>query len=82
MAQLATQPPEKGAHQELRIETIGLCTSVFARHRDARGMDDVSLDVARPQPARQPEAIATCLISDDNALDLAPNLASFMAPTL
>jgi hypothetical protein len=36
MALLAPQPAEKGAHQEFRIEAIGLRTPVFARHRDAR----------------------------------------------
>jgi len=37
------------------VRAIGLRAPVFTRHRDARGMDDISLDVARPQPARQPE---------------------------
>src|ERR1700741_4468332 len=50
MAPLAAQPAEKDAHQKFRIETIGLCTPVFARHRDAGGMDDVGLNVARSQP--------------------------------
>jgi hypothetical protein len=45
-------------------------------------MDDISLDIARLQPARQPEAIATGLISDHDALDLAASLAGFSAPTM
>jgi hypothetical protein len=35
MARLAAQPAEKGAHQKLRIEAIGLRAPVFARHRNA-----------------------------------------------
>jgi hypothetical protein len=46
MPSLAAQPSEKGPHQEFRIEAIGLRAPVFARHRNARGMDDVSLDIA------------------------------------
>src|ERR1700746_3908726 len=53
MARLAPQPAEKDAHQKFRIETIGLCAPVFTRHRDAGGMDDVNLDIARPHPARE-----------------------------
>jgi hypothetical protein len=45
-------------------------------------MDDVSLNTAPPQPTRQPEAIASGLIGDDDALDLAPSLAGFVAPTI
>jgi hypothetical protein len=46
MPSLAAQPSEKGPHQEFRIEAIGLRAPVLARHRNARGMDDVSLDIA------------------------------------
>src|SRR5262245_31386537 len=60
---LAAQPAEKGAHQQFGVEAIGLRASVFARHRDARGMDNVSLNTAHLQPARQPEAIASGFIS-------------------
>jgi hypothetical protein len=45
-------------------------------------MDDISLDVTRPQPARKPEAVPASLISNDNALDLAPSVAGFIAPTM
>jgi hypothetical protein len=82
MALLAAQPAEKGAHQQFRVETIGLRAPMFARHRDARGMDDVSFDIARLQPARQPKAVATGLISDNDALDVASSLAGFTAPTM
>jgi hypothetical protein len=45
-------------------------------------MDNVSLNTAHLQPARQPEAIASGLISDNNALDLPPGLAGFVPPTM
>jgi hypothetical protein len=75
MPLLAAQLAEKSAHQEFRIEAIGLRTPVFARHRNAHGMDDISFDIACPQPARQPEVVAAGLISNHKALGLAPNLA-------
>ena len=55
---------------------------MFARYRDARGVDDISLDITRPQPARKPEAVAASLISDNNAFDRAASLAGLIAPTL
>src|ERR1700758_3782036 len=58
MAPLAAQPADKDAHQKFGIETIGLRAPVFTRHRDAGGMDDVGLNIARSQPAREPEAVA------------------------
>src|SRR5207244_11271605 len=58
MALLPPQPPEKGAHQQLRAEAIGLGTPVLTRTRDARGMDDIGFELARPQPPRQPAAVA------------------------
>jgi hypothetical protein len=60
----------------------GLLIAPSITLRDARGMDDISLDVTRPQPARKPEAVPASLISNDNALDLVPSLAGFIAPTM
>ena len=37
--------------------SISLRPAVFARHRDARRMNDVGLDAPRGEPARQPEAV-------------------------
>ena len=37
-------------------------------------MDDVSLDIARSQPAREPEPLAASLIGDDDTLDVAPQM--------
>src|ERR1700745_1314318 len=82
MALLAAQPAEKDAHQKFRIETIGLRAPVFARHRDAGRMDDVNLDIARPQPAREPKPVAASLKGDDDTLDVAPSLTGFVAPTM
>ena len=45
-------------------------------------MDDIGLDAAPPQPARQPKAVASGLIGDDDALDLPTRLCRFVAPTL
>jgi hypothetical protein len=44
--------------------------------------DNVSPNTAHPQPTRQPEALASGLISDNDALDLAPGLAGFVPPTM
>src|SRR6201988_5348289 len=82
MALFAAQPAEKNAHQKFRIEPIGLRTPVLARHRNAGRMDDVNLDIACPQPAREPEPVAPSFIGDDDTLDVAPSLAGFAAPTM
>src|SRR5215475_8315443 len=75
MAPLAAQPAQKGTRQQFGVEAISLRAPVFARHCDARGMDDISLDIACPQPARQPEAVTSGLISTHDALDLPPRRA-------
>jgi hypothetical protein len=59
-----------------------LCAPVLARHRNAGRMDDVNLDIACPQPARQTKAVAPSFIGDDDTLDVAPSLAGFSAPTM
>src|SRR5262249_38959532 len=58
MAPFATQPPQEPALQQLGVEPIGLCPSMFPRRGHTRGMDHVRLDTTRLQPARQPEAVA------------------------
>ena len=45
-------------------------------------LDDVGLNIARPQPAREPEPVAASLKGDDHTLDAAPRLAGFAAPTM
>jgi hypothetical protein len=45
-------------------------------------MYDVRLDRTRPQPARQPEAVAASFIGDDDPLDFATGSAGFVAPLM
>jgi hypothetical protein len=61
MSALTPQPAEKAALEKLRVEPIGLRSAMFARHRNARCMNDVSLDALRGEPARQPEAVVSGL---------------------
>jgi len=53
MALLSAQPAEKGAQQQLGIEAIGFGAPVLARDCYARGINNLRLDLARPQPAMQ-----------------------------
>jgi hypothetical protein len=78
----SAQPAKEGAHQQLGVEAIGLRAPVLARDRNARRMDDVGLDIAGLQPARQPEAVASRLVGDGDALDRVPGLAGFVAPPM
>jgi hypothetical protein len=55
MALLAAQPAEKSAQQQFRVEAISRCASMFARHRDARGVNDVSLNTVVGQGRRAGE---------------------------
>jgi hypothetical protein len=81
MALFAARQPRK-----TRIRSSVSRRSVFARRcscdtADAGGMDDVGLNIARPQPAREPEPVAASLKADDDTLDVAPSPAGFAAPT-
>src|SRR5882724_2353643 len=49
--------------------TIGLGAPVLARYCYARCVDDVGLNVARPEPTRQPEAVTAGLEGDRDAFD-------------
>src|SRR5260370_24985766 len=42
----AAQPTEKGAFEQLGVETVGLGASVFTRYRYASCVDNVGLDAA------------------------------------
>ena len=59
MSALAAQPAEKAALEKFRVKPIGLRPAMFARHRDARRMNDVSLDALRSKPVRQLEAVVS-----------------------
>src|SRR5215510_4873087 len=77
---LAAQPTEKGAFQALGVQSVGLRTSVLPRHRHARSMNDVRFDVACPQPAGQPKAVAARLKGYGNAVDLVSRFLGFRSP--
>ena len=82
MAPFAAQPAEERALQQLGVEPVGLRPPMLARYGDARRMDDVRLDAARPQPARQPEAVAAGLEGDGNPRDRAAGLDRLIAPAM
>ena len=44
---LAPQPAEKGAFEQLGVETVSLCSPMLARHRHTCGVNDVGVDAAR-----------------------------------
>src|SRR6516225_5262626 len=52
MSALTAQPAEKAALEKPRVEPIGLRSAMFARHRNARCMNNVSLDALRGEPTR------------------------------
>jgi hypothetical protein len=79
MALLAAQPAVKSPHQQFPCQGDG-SADVRATPRHSR-VDDVSLDISRQQPARQPESIASSLVGDGDAFDLMPELASIVAPS-
>src|SRR5467141_2784991 len=66
---LAPQPTEKGAFEQLGVETIGLGAPVLARYCYARCVDDVGFDVARPQPTPHLTAVSSRLEGDRDAFD-------------
>ena len=59
MAPFPTQPPQKPPLEQLGVQPIGLCPSMFPRNCHTRGMDHVRLDPTCLKPARQPEAAPT-----------------------
>jgi hypothetical protein len=77
-----TQPAEKGAFEHLGIETVGLGAPMFARYGYARCVDNVGLDVARPEPTRQPEPVTAGLESDSDAFDPVSRLLCLRSPSM
>src|SRR6516225_8667528 len=59
----------KHAFQAFGVEAVGLGAAVLARHGNACGMNDVSLDATLPQPAGEPEAVPAGLKGNGNARD-------------
>jgi hypothetical protein len=80
MSALTAQPTEKAALEKPRVEPIGLRPAVFARHRDARRMNDMGLDALRSEPARQPEAVVSSLERNGDAGDPVPLLFGLPTP--
>ena len=78
----AAQPAEKSALQQLGVEPVGLRPSVLARHGNARRVDDIGLDAACPQPARQPEAVAARLVGNRDPSDRSAGLGRLVAPAM
>jgi len=55
---------------------------VFTRDGHTCRVDDIGLDPARPQPAGQPEPVASRLERDSDTCDLAPGLGRLAPPAL
>src|SRR5439155_3476020 len=79
---LTAQPAQEYAHQYSRLQTIRLRPLVLAGHRNARRMDDMRLDPASNEPARQPEAVATSFIGQCNPPDRPASTHRLDAPPL
>ena len=73
---LAAQPAEKRGFEQLGIEPVGLGAPMFALHRHTRRVNDVGLNVACTEPARQPEAVPGGIESDSDAFDPCPAFAA------
>src|SRR3954467_14021272 len=58
VARLAAQPAQEGALEQPGVQAVGLGAPVLPRDRDAGRVDDVGLDAAGAQPAREPEPVA------------------------
>ena len=74
---LAPQPTEK-ARLSNSVSRRSVGAPVLARYRYARGVNDMRLDVTRPEPSRQPETVMAGLEGDRDAFDtcvLPPRLA-------
>src|SRR5204862_3469007 len=79
---LAAQPSKKDAFEQLGVETVGLGTPMLARYGYARCMNNVRLDVACPEPARQPKTVPTSLEGNCNAFDPLSFFLCFLSPAM
>src|SRR6202030_2351692 len=82
VAPFPAQPPQEPPLQQLGVEPVGLGPAMFPRYGDTRGMDHMRLHPTRPQPARQPEAIAAGFEGQRNPRDLAAGLDRLVAPAM
>jgi hypothetical protein len=79
---LPTQPAQEGTLEQRGVQSIRLRAPMLARHRDTVRVDDVRLDSPRPQPPRQPKAVAPSLERQHDPLNLAARLDRFVLPTM
>src|SRR3954453_17034179 len=77
---LTAQPAQESALEQLGVEPIRLGAPVLPRNRNAGRMDHVRLDPTGPQPAGQPEAVATGLECDSNPADGSSCSGRFVLP--
>jgi hypothetical protein len=77
----AAQPAEEGALEQLGVEPIRLGPPMLPRHGDARRVDGMGFDAARPQPTCQPEAVAAGLEGDADAPDPTASPGRLVPPT-
>src|ERR1700737_966743 len=82
VAPFPAQPPQQPPLQHPGVEPVGLGPAMFPRYGDTRGMDHMRLHPTRPQPARQPEAIAAGFEGQRNPRDLAAGLDRLVAPAM
>src|SRR5258706_14038701 len=82
VAPFSTQPPQEPPLQQLGVEPVGLRPAMFPRYGDTRGMNHMRLHPARPQPARQPQAVSASLKAHGNPRDLAAALDRLGAPAI
>ena len=69
MVVLAPEPAQKGALQVFCVEPTGLRTPVFARYGHTRGMNNMSFDIPRSEPTRQPKAVTASFVGNRDACD-------------
>ena len=67
---LAPQPSHQSAQQHLDVDDVGLCPPRPPIHWEARGLDDVNLDVVSRKETRQPKSVAPSLMGQDHPSDL------------
>ncbi len=73
---------QKRAFQQFDIKPVGLGAAVLARDGNARPMFDIGFDAVCPEPAHQPETVATALACHRDTHDRMASLGRFIAPTL
>ena len=82
MITLAAQPAEKRAFEQFRVKPVGLGAPVLARYGYARCVNDMGLDAASLEPARQPEPVTASLESNSYPFDHVSCLLRFISPSM